>query len=43
MRKKKKSHVKWWASLPVDKMLRGAFQIFRGIKKKNYTRDYEIF
>jgi hypothetical protein len=47
-KKKKKNHSKEWASLPIDKMLRGAFQGTRGRKKKNiyiyiYTKGKDIF
>jgi hypothetical protein len=40
MTKKKKTHGKGWASLPIDKMLRGAFQGAgdQGHKKKIIPR-----
>jgi hypothetical protein len=42
-KKKKKAHGKGWASLPIDKMLKGAFQGIRGRKKTIYTKRKDIF
>jgi len=39
-KKKKKAHGKGWASLPIDKMLKGAFQGIRGRKKNIYIYIY---
>jgi hypothetical protein len=42
-KKKKKTHGKGWASLPIDEMLKGAFHRTKSIKKKKIISRVRIF